>query len=351
MRTDKERTNQTRIKEARRKVIALIFIMMLILFLILNISSVFASDTFAPGCKGSFINPITDICWDCIFPITIGGIELGSGEMPDTENMKSPICMCPNPLPRIGITGGFWEPVRLVDVTKKPFCFVNLGGMEIDLGFDIGQGQSPHGKGKSNTSSWHVHWYIYPVIYWLELITDLGCLEQSNFDVAYITELDPLWQDDILTFILNPEAILFANPIAQAACAADCVKSSVSTPFDELFWCAGCQGSMYPLNGRISAHISGVQSSLLAVEKMAYKLHREFLAWGTSGTTPEQLCSRYPMPVMKKSQYRAQLVNPTSSDCYPFGRTTTIYESGKEIPIQGEDFGYLIWRKRNCCFF
>ena len=25
-------------------------------------------------CTGEFVNPITDICWDCIFPISIGPI-------------------------------------------------------------------------------------------------------------------------------------------------------------------------------------------------------------------------------------------------------------------------------------
>ncbi|ELS5842151.1 TraU family protein, partial [Vibrio vulnificus] len=24
------------------------------------------------ACKSRFINPITDICWDCLFPMTIG---------------------------------------------------------------------------------------------------------------------------------------------------------------------------------------------------------------------------------------------------------------------------------------
>ncbi|WP_234000704.1 TraU family protein, partial [Erythrobacter sp. HI0019] len=28
-----------------------------------------------PGrCTGSFVNPITDICWSCLFPISIGGL-------------------------------------------------------------------------------------------------------------------------------------------------------------------------------------------------------------------------------------------------------------------------------------
>jgi len=302
----------------------------------------------AKVCTGRIVNPITDICWECLFPITIGALEVIDSDKPDTDNPGSPICACPTPFPRIGIAGGFWEPARLVDVTKSPFCFVNMGGMTIDPGFKIGSGDASRSTGKGG-ASWHVHWYIYPVIYWLELLTDFVCLEQATFDVAYITELDPLWQDDALTFIINPEAILFGNPIAQAACAADCMAATANKPLDSLFWCGGCQGGMYPLNGRIQAHIGSIQSSLLAAERFTYKLHREALAWGTSGK--EALCSKYPQPIMKKSQYRSQLTVPVPSSCYPFGRSTTLYEAGKEIPISGEDFGYLIWRKRNCCVF
>ena len=67
------------------------------------------------------------------------------------------------------------------------------------------------------------HYYIYPLLYWLEIVTDFLCLEASSFDVAYMSEIDPLWQDDELTTLLNPEAALFTSPIAQAACSADCL--------------------------------------------------------------------------------------------------------------------------------
>jgi conjugal transfer pilus assembly protein TraU len=297
-------------------------------------------------CTGRFVNPITDVCWECIFPISIGNAKLLSSGNPDTDNPKLPICACGTPIPRIGIAAGFWEPVRLVDVTKRPFCFPSLGGIEFNPGIKIGTGTAPKSS-SHDAASWHVHWYVYPLIYWLELLLDLACLEHSSFDLAYITELDPMWQDDALTFILNPEAVLFSNPIAQAACSADCVASSTNGPMDSLFWCAGCQGGMYPLSGKVGAHITSVQSSLLAAQKFTYKLHRELIEWGTSGE--KALCQRYPMPVMKKSQYRAQLTVPVPSTCYPYGKSTTFYESGKELPIVGEDFGYLIWRKRNCC--
>ena len=40
---------------------------------------------------------------------------------------------------------------------------------------------------------------------------------QGSFDLVYLTEVDPLWADDELTAILNPEAVLFANAPAKAA--------------------------------------------------------------------------------------------------------------------------------------
>jgi conjugal transfer pilus assembly protein TraU len=63
--------------------------------------------------------------------------------------------------------------------------------------------------------------YYYPIGFILQSVLDLMCLEVSTFDIGWITEIDPLWQDDQLTFIINPEAILFNNLITQAACAAD----------------------------------------------------------------------------------------------------------------------------------
>lgn len=304
-------------------------------------------------CHGNFVNPITDVCWDCIFPISLGDIQLLGGR-PDPENPANPICVCNKPFPIPGLSIGFWEPVRLVDVSRHQFCFVNLGGLHLQPSGNWGTGKTSVAAGRTSHTNFQVHWYMYPLIYWLEVLMDFVCLESGSFDIAYITEVDPLWQDDELTFFLNPEVMLFNNPIAQAACAADCGAASVDLPLDALFWCAGCQGSMYPLNGNIQAHVGGVQASVLAAERMAYKLHRELVAWGTSG--PEALCEKYPMPVIKKSQYRTQLINNnavTSGEnaCVPLGRTSTLYESQRELPVIGEDFGYLIWRKRNCCAF
>jgi len=308
----------------------------------------------AKKCTGEIVNPINDVNWECLFPITIGSLELASNKdgLKDTKNPRSPVCICPKfGIPTPGIVGGYWEPARLIDVSAEPYCFVNLGGMQINMGFERSQGGRPKAE-SSKISSWYVHYYIYPLLYLLEIFTDIICMQESNFDPLWITELDPTGIDDELSMIFHPEALLFNNLLSQSACAADCVSSStLNSPMDSLFWCAGCQGSMYPMNGNVNAHIGGVQASLNAVEKITFKLHRQGMAHETSSPNVKDICTKNLALMMKKSHYRYQMVNPDPSKCYPFGKSTTYFEEGKEIPIVSEDFGYLIWRKKTCCIF
>ena len=180
-----------------------------------------------PTCHGRFMNPITDICWSCIFPISIGSATLLSDGQQDTGNPSSPICACSNP-PRIGISIGFWEPVRLVDVTRTPFCMVGLGGIAIDPGVEVPRGAQVGHDSQTRNSFYHAHWYTNPILYWLEVLLDFPCLEKGALDLVYLTEVDPLWADDELTAILNPEAVLFANAPSKAACAASSNRSSPS---------------------------------------------------------------------------------------------------------------------------
>ena len=56
--------------------------------------NLYAEESKTKRCKGDFINPITDICWECLFPITIGSIELKGSDKPDTKNPSSPVCVC-----------------------------------------------------------------------------------------------------------------------------------------------------------------------------------------------------------------------------------------------------------------
>ncbi|MDF6998412.1 TraU family protein, partial [Escherichia coli] len=90
----------------------------------------FARESMAGVCQGKFANPITDICWSCLFPLTLGGTPIMTMGQEDTGNPDGFLCTCTNPL-RIGIKTGFWEPARRVDVTRTPYCFVSLGGIKL----------------------------------------------------------------------------------------------------------------------------------------------------------------------------------------------------------------------------
>lgn len=176
------------------------------------------------ACEGRFVNPITDICWSCIFPLSLGSIKVSQGKIPDTANPSMPIQICPAPPPlfrRIGLAIGYWEPMALTDVTRSPGCMVNLGFSLPAFG-KTAQGTAKKDEKQVNGAFYHVHWYKYPLTYWLNIITSLGCLEGGDLDIAYLSEIDPTWTDSSLTTILNPEAVIFANPIAQGSLRSRC---------------------------------------------------------------------------------------------------------------------------------
>ena len=109
------RTTKDRLQDLYRYVIVLIIS-------IIIPTSVFGS----VSCQSRFVNPITDVCWSCLLPISIGqAIKVGGGMSPakrDTKNPASPLCACSKggqPIPIPGITLGFWEPARMVDVTRS----------------------------------------------------------------------------------------------------------------------------------------------------------------------------------------------------------------------------------------
>ena len=242
----------------------------------------------AQACSGRFVNPITDVCWECLFPISIGPISIGSASgAPDTANPGSPICFCGSPIPRIGLSLGAWEPARLMDVTRTPWCFPNLGGLTVDPGLPAGRGRTgSSGADGAQGSVWHVHYYVYPVLSWIGALLDFGCLEAGGLDIAWMSELDPAWLDDELSFLLNPEAALFANLPAQAACAADCAAASSGLPMDSLFWCAGCQGGMYPTTGNVSAHVAGCRPPSSPPSGFSTCCIGGGLQWGLPGPRP-----------------------------------------------------------------
>jgi conjugal transfer pilus assembly protein TraU len=313
--------------------------------------SVLAADT---GCKGTPLNPVTDVCWRCIFPVKIGGrVSVGGGGQQElAEANENPFCACGGAGSfTAGVRVSFWEPARMVETVKNAYCFPGLGaGLPNPAPGTLNGSQGTQAAGGENSHFAQAHYYIFPVWSMLELFADFPCLEEAGFDLAYMTEIDPMWNSDVLSFFINPEAILFGNPIAQLACLPDSIAASAGYPLDPLFWCMGSWGSAYPLSGS-STMVNPTAANAGLAARMIYKLGRELLLFDPS----VDVCGAVPTPVWVKSHYRLQIARPVRGDGYiPIGRSDLLWGGGKN-PVAGtgnnspDNFLWMIFRRTSCC--
>lgn len=311
-------------------------------------------------CPGRIPNPVTDVCWSCMLPIVIGkNVALGKAPedayTPDTD--ASPLCVCGE---NVNIEGGvnlsFWEPLRTAEIVRHGWCSPSLGG--IVLADNKGLTRTPdHGRGRNgrHTRFANVHWYVSPWLFILEAVSDIGCLEQAPWDLAYLSELDPLWDDTLASFLLAPDAALFANPAAQAACAADCLAANVKKPDETLYWCSGCRGGVFPLSGWTASSASWAAEWELLAHRFALKLSREGVLWSAHGK--KGACGPYWRPILQKEHWKTQLLYPARSTektvfgtcCQPLGRSTLFWDRFKTFAPGGEDGALLLFRHRDCC--
>ena len=305
------------------------------------------------ACYGKITNPVTDVCWDCVFPIKVGGAQLSKDGINDPVTDASAVCVCQKGVMlAAGMNLSFFEPLRTVEIVRTPWCFPSLGGVTIETGVRAASHGRSASRGKteekSHTAFYQAHWYHTPWLFILESILDTNCLEQSPWDLAYMTEVDPIWDDAWASFVLAPESALFSNPAAVAACAADCVAATLGSPRNELFWCDGCRGSLYPLAGWVASMTNPLSTWHLLTSRMTVKLAREGLLWAAYGKRGQ--CSPYFEPIPRKDVWRTQLVYPKAeTSCYALGASRSFAGPGRVTPIKGEDGAILLWRKRDCC--
>lgn len=316
---------------------------------------------------------ITKTCWECMFPLSLMGTTVfNMGEdavLPALGPGESAIyppqlcgCICLTPYLCVpGLPLGVFIPSHLMEVVRNPYCFPSLSGMT------TGPNPTFINRGMVDVtlddpdlmfSYYHAHFIIFPL--WALLgtgfsFTCTGSSMPTAIDVAYLSELDPGWDDDPLSLLLFPEAVLFANPIATAACSADSVAASVGYPIDALFWCAGSFGNIYPPSGFTSGSYSGqVKPAALSMTRVLAKMSR--IGAETYWAAHQQgICADGPTFLIVKSQYKFQLLYPIASTanigpcCSPIGRTQLIWGLGKTYPVDGDDFVFLVWKLQRCC--
>lgn len=299
---------------------------------------------------------LAKVCYECMFPFKMFGFPIMQGHMLEGANMVvSPICTCPAPPPlytRIGFPIGYYIPDRMIDVVKDPYCFEGLGipaSPNVLFGGGSGHDKSGAGEGVRKNSFFQVHNFTYPLLTILKVFLDTTCFSSSTLlDIAYITEVDPLWNSDSLANIIAPEALLFNNPITNIACAADSISSQANFPLDPLFWCKGSWGNAYPLTGNVDK-LSEVSDAASAAASFIYKSHRQMLTWNMSGYTA--LCFAHPMPIWIKSSNRLQIFSPIPHwSATGIGQSGLLWDWAKQLPTM-DNFSFFWFRKVDCCAF
>ncbi len=298
----------------------------------------------------------TDICWDCVLPLVVAQVRLGSssGSWIPAGATDKYLCMCPgvDGLNMPGIATSFWEPARIIEFVTEPGCLKVLDTKLDAISDPLFRG-SPGRRDFSggDRAFYHYHYYAFPLLEMLSLFTGSMCNSDGyhDLDLMYFSELDPTWNDDTLAFFVNPEAVLVANPVAGSACMADALASWNQGGLDNLFWCAGSWGFLYPLSGYVNQPVSILKTTSLLTSRVLAALHRRGLAHQTMGDG--SMCRGRIATTLPKSQYKFTLLRPVpeTSSAHALGESTLRWGSSRIIPGVSEDPVYLIWRWRDCC--
>ncbi len=338
-----------------------------------------ATEEIEPTCPNSnfFQKIVSETCWGCFFPIQAAGVRMGSPDLEynrpfDTGSGSPPVqsssigpdmpsdantdafCTCQDNLglPEFGFTFGSWLPVNVIELVRMPYCSPTLGGVRLtdELRY-IGGNKNDGGAGPQNTTMYHYHYFAYPLMFMLDMLSEPECNPGGyfDFDLMYLSELDPTWNEDELAVIATPEIAIFSNPLAIAACIGDSVAATAGYPIDSLFWCAGTWGGMYPFSGTVPANGSPPKITSLLAARVVALMHRRGLAYGTVGTS--NMCDASFEPMIRKTQYKLNQTYPMpeANGNHWIGQSPLTWGEWRNIPAVGEDFVHVLWRWTDCC--
>jgi len=347
-------------------------LLLLILFFVSSTASAQTTD-LNPSCPDAkfWQNLLSDTCWDCFFPIQVagtkwgasspdynkpagsGGVNYSSGfgpDVPSGANSES-LCICfdNNGVPEFGFTLGTWLPTQLIEVVRMPYCSPTLSGTFLSSSLRMMGGNTT--QGPTQKSFHHYHYFAYPILFMLDMLAEPECNPSGyfDFDLMYLSELDPTWNEDELAFYTTPELVIFSNPIALAACASDALSSSIGLPIDSLYWCAGGWGNLYPLTGNLETYSSPPRDTSLLATRVLATMHRRGVAYATVGT--DNMCEAPYAPMLPKSQYKLNQFYPMpeANGNHWIGQSPYIWGEWRNIPAVGEDFLHVLWQWTDCC--
>lgn len=315
------------------------------------------------ACEGAMLDIVTDLCWDCMYPIKIGGeAETSPGPEPDTTNIAGVTCECPSiyDIPRYGLTFSMWQPNYYIEVVHTPYCFPGLGTSMSSNGITLGgSSASVNHMGTHDTPKALTFYqsHLFQFEEWSAIegsIINGSCVEANASSPVDISELDDYWNDDHTSLLVAPETILFANEIAQLSCMADAPLALIGGPAmsgsNALFWCMGSWGSAYPMTGHIG-DADMIQGAAGIAARYLYKNCREMQMY--DGAIWQ--CAFMATPIWMKQDWRLQIARPVAQtwDAHPIGRTALLWEENKNLPFRSgankaDEFVFILWNKINC---
>lgn len=336
---------------------------------------------------------ITNICWECIFPIRVGGFEVfGGGYAPPAEAAGDLLCICDDPfgpLPRIGTSIGLWLPTHIYESTYHPGCSPTLGGVSIGIADRRYMGDEGMQEFDLQQQSFnHSHVYTFPATVMLELFTACG-FGPGDVDLLFMSEIDPTWNDPQLALYTNPFGAFAASLPAAAACVPDAISASLGFPIDTLFWCAGTWNTtLPPLTGMLhnmgpvqfsamtslrtlaNSHLRGFQRSHVGDSAQCYPridpiLNRSHYRWQAIWPRPEggplnaiarafssadAAASGAPPPDFS-APLDPSALDSTATSNHASGESLLRWGAALTIPSVGELPIYMLWSWQDCCGF
>ncbi len=313
-----------------------------------------AVPTVQAQCVSSFLNPISGLNWRCAFPMNLGGL-IAFGQEADNPDAYTkvgfPICTClrQGGSTLIGVNVAFWEPARLIETVKDPYCFPSLG-----VGLPNPKPGSLGGEANERRTNNFVqaHYYVFPVWAMLKMFVDVPCLAGNkvdgsgqDLDLAMITEVLPTWNNDLMAFLINPEALLFANPASVLSCMADAAAATKGMPLNELFWCMGGWPTVYPVAGSVPSTTQLVGNTT-AAGRLLYQAGRAGLLLDHGIDS----CGAIRTLIWRKRNYRFHFAQPVKGgQCLSFGTPPALWEHFKNKPVDGDNFSFVLFRRVQCC--
>lgn len=234
-----------------------------------------------PGCVGKMWNPLTDLDFRLMGGIKVVGFSLmqAPSSLGEPPNHHVPaICFCKDGLQTgFGLGMTFWTPSYINDMARQAGCMGFLDGINILPGFmslSSSQEYNFHDARRDGTTNMQIHWAYADITAILGKQLFEKChMTTGSMTISYLTEPDFVFQNDVYSIIMTPQAALLAESplLAQMACGAESIANTLGDWQD--WGVCGWKGARMPMDGitiaKDSAQVSNMDITIKYLARSA----------------------------------------------------------------------------------